>query len=111
MKRIVSIIALALFTTLAFAQKKPTKLAPKKAAVAPAPVDPPAPADSLKPSEPPPPDTPQTFTVGVTDYTFNPTNAIFGRLLHTADNHVITLAYWNQQEDSSHDEVPYYEKS
>ncbi|KQN33902.1 gliding motility protein GldN [Pedobacter sp. Leaf41] len=38
MKRIVSIIALALFTTLAYAQKKPTKLAPKKAAVAPAPV-------------------------------------------------------------------------
>lgn len=39
MKRIVSIIALALFTTLAFAQKKPTKLAPKKTAVAAAPVD------------------------------------------------------------------------
>jgi len=38
MKRIVSIIALALFTTLAFAQKKPSKLAPKKVAVAPAPV-------------------------------------------------------------------------
>src|SRR5690349_3670125 len=53
-----------------------------EAAVAPAPVDPPAPADSLMPSEPPPPDLQQTFTVGVTDYTFNPTNAIFGRLLH-----------------------------
>ena len=55
----------------------------------------------------PPP--PETFTIGVTDVTFNPTNAIFGRLLHTKDGHVITLAYWNQQESTSHDEVPYYE--
>ncbi len=53
---------------------------------------------------------PATFTVGVTDYTFNPINAIFGRLLKTPDGHVVTLAYWNQQETESHDEVPYYEK-
>ncbi|MCX3265778.1 type IX secretion system ring subunit PorN/GldN [Pedobacter agri] len=38
MKRIVSIIVLGLCTSLAFAQKKPTKLAPKKAAVTSAPV-------------------------------------------------------------------------
>ena len=55
----------------------------------------------------PPP--PETFTIGVTDVTFNSTNAIFGRLLHTKDGHVVTLAYWNQQESTSHDEVPYYE--
>ena len=55
----------------------------------------------------PPP--PETFTIGVTDVTFNPTNAIFGRLLRTKDRHVVTLAYWNQQESTSHDEVPYYE--
>ena len=55
----------------------------------------------------PPP--PETFTIGVTDVTFNPTNAVFGRLLHTKDGHVVTLAYWNQQELTSHDEVPYYE--
>jgi len=59
---------------------------------------------------PPPPPVPETFTVGVTDYTFNPTNAIFGRLLKTKDGHFVTLAYWNQQEATSHDEVPYYEK-
>ena len=29
---------------------------------------------------PPVPEVPNTFTVGVTDYTFNPINAIFGRL-------------------------------
>ena len=54
----------------------------------------------------PPP--PETFTIGVTDVTFNPTNAIFGRLLRTKDRHIVTLAYWNQQESTSHDEVPYY---
>lgn len=58
---------------------------------------------------PPPPPAPETFTVGVTDYTFNPINAIFGRLLHTPDGHVVTLSYWEQKEKVSHDEVPYYE--
>ena len=52
---------------------------------------------------------PETFTVGVTDVTFNPTNAIFGRLLHAKDGHVVTLAYWQQKENVSNDEVPYFE--
>jgi hypothetical protein len=52
----------------------------------------------------------ETFTIGVTDVTFNPTNAIFGRLLRTKNGHVVTLAYWKQQETASHDEVPYFEK-
>ena len=59
---------------------------------------------------PPPPPAPETFTVGVTDVTFNPTNAIFGRLLKTPGNHVVTLAYWQQKEDTPHDEIPYFEK-
>ena len=53
--------------------------------------------------------TPETFTVGVTDYTFNTINAIYGRLLKTPDNHVVTMAYWQQKENVSHDEIPYYE--
>lgn len=52
---------------------------------------------------------PETFTVGVTDYTFNSTNAIFGRLLKTQNGHVVTQAYWLQKEAESHDEVPYYD--
>jgi hypothetical protein len=59
---------------------------------------------------PPPPPLPETFTVGVTDMMFNPINAIFGRLLHTTDGHVVTAAYWHQLEKTSHDEVPYYER-
>lgn len=55
------------------------------------------------------PSPPETYTIGVTHVAFNPTNAIFGRLLRTADGHVVTLAYWNQKEEISNDEVPYYE--
>jgi hypothetical protein len=59
---------------------------------------------------PPPPPAPETFTVGVTDYTFNPINAIFGRLLKTKQGQIVTWAYWNQEEKVNDDEVPYYEK-
>ena len=56
------------------------------------------------------PPAPETFTLGVTDYTFNTINAIFGRMLKTPDGHFVTLAYWQQNEAVSDDEVPYYEK-
>jgi hypothetical protein len=59
---------------------------------------------------PPPPPEPETYTVGVTDMMFNSINAIFGRLLHAPDGHMVTAAYWHQQENTSHDEIPYYEK-
>ena len=52
----------------------------------------------------------ETFTIGVTDVTFNATNAIFGRLLKAPKGHVVTLAYWQQKENTPHDEIPYYEK-
>jgi hypothetical protein len=59
----------------------------------------------------PEPVAPSTFTVGVTDLRFNPTNAVFGRSLHTPDGHVVTLAYWNQQAAVSDDTMPYFENS
>ncbi len=54
---------------------------------------------------------PETFNVGVTDYTFNTINAIFGRLLNTPKGNVVTLAYWNQLDTISNDELPYYENN
>lgn len=75
-----------------------------------APIPPPKEGEPVVPPPPPPP-VPETFTVGVTDYTFNTINAIFGRMLKTPDGHFVTLAYWNQQETTSQDEIPYYEKS
>lgn len=66
-------------------------------------------AEIPPPSEHIPP-APETFTVGVTDMVFNTTNALFGRLLKTSDGHIVTVAYWQQKEEISHDEIPYYEK-
>ena len=71
----------------------------------------PKPAERAEPLPPAPlPSAPETFTVGVTDYTFNPINAIFGRILKTPEGFVVTQAYWYQKENSGKDEVPYYER-
>lgn len=51
---------------------------------------------------------PATFTVGVTDVTFNAVNAVFGRLLKAPGGHIVTLAYWKQQENVPDDEKPYF---
>jgi len=85
--------------------------APKAAPAAPAPApvegEAPAPAPaSAAPIEPP---APTTFTIGVTDLCFNATNAIFGRQLKTADGHIVSLAYWQEKESVSNDELPYFD--
>jgi hypothetical protein len=74
---------------------------PKAAAPAPTVTNADAPVDTT----PPPP---ATYTIGVTDVTFNPTNALFGRLLKTPDGRIVTLAYWQQKETVSRDDVPYF---
>lgn len=90
---------------------------PKTAPAAAAPVTPATPAAAViaaaeeqPPAAAPPPPPPETFTVGVTDVMFNPINAIFGRLLKTPDGHIVTLAYWQQKETYSRDDVPYFNK-
>jgi hypothetical protein len=83
---------------------------PPKAAPAPKPV-PVAEGEAAPQAEvPAPPPAPTTFTIGVTDVRFNPTNAVFGRLLKTKDGKIVTLAYWQQKEAIPNDEVPYYAK-
>ena len=87
--------------------------APPKVAAPPAPAaatpvgeatEDPAPA----PTPAPAPVLPTTFTIGVTDVSFNPTNAIFGRLLKTKEGNIVTLAYWQEKETIANDELPYY---
>ena len=56
------------------------------------------------------PPVPETFTVGVTDVVFNPTNAIFGKSLKAPGGHIVTLAYWQQRDAVSNDEIPYFEQ-
>ena len=53
---------------------------------------------------------PATFTVGVTDYTFNPINAIFGRALKAPGGQVVTLAYWKQEDNVSREDIPYFQQ-
>ena len=68
-------------------------------------------ADTVQTAQAPPAEPqPETFTVGVTNVTFNSINAIFGRLLKAPGGHVVTLAYWQQKETFSNDEVPYFAK-
>jgi len=80
------------------------------AATPPPKTTPPMPLAEGEQPPPPSPPAPETYIVGVTDMMFNAINAIFGRVLHTPDGHVVTQAYWYQKEKTSHDEIPYYEK-
>jgi len=91
------------FTVVVVPSPPPKAAAPAKP-VAGAAVETPAEIPAVPPA-------PQTFTIGVTDVTFNSTNAIFGRLLKLPGGHIVTLAYWQQKEIESHDEVPYFSKS
>jgi hypothetical protein len=88
--------------TVVVVKSPPPKAAPAKPA---APV---AEGEAPPPPVPEAPPAPETFTVGVTDVTFNATNAIMGRLLRTRDGKVVTLAYWLQKESVSNDEIPYF---
>ena len=51
---------------------------------------------------------PELFVLGVTDVSFNPVNAIFGRQLKTQNGCVVTQAVWNQTTHLCDEEVPYY---
>lgn len=86
--------------------------APKAAPAAPvaAPVEGEAPASApAAPAAPIAPPAPTTFTIGVTDLCFNATNAIFGRQLKTTGGHIVSLAYWQEKESVSNDELPYFD--
>jgi len=80
--------------------------APKAAPVAAAPI-----VDGVEATPAPiaEPAAPTSFTVGVTNLTFNATNAILGRSLKTKEGSVVSLAYWQQKEALSNDELPYFE--
>jgi hypothetical protein len=94
------------FEVVVVASPPPKATPPPKPA---APADPNAQVQPEPPPPPPAPPAPDTFTLGVTNLAFNPTNAIFGRLLKTKSGHIVTQAYWYQKDPISHDDIPYYE--
>jgi hypothetical protein len=55
-----------------------------------------------------PPALPETFTVGVTDLSFNPINGIFNRMLKLPNGNFVTSAYWKQQSEVSDDKKYYW---
>lgn len=82
---------------------------PPKVAAAPKP----AAAEAAEPAaeEPlPPPLSPATFTVGVTDVTFSPINAVFNRELKTFDGKVVTTDYWKQKDAVINSSKWYWQK-
>ncbi len=64
--------------------KSPPPKTPAKPAAAP-----------VEETEPAPP-SPETFTVGVTDLSFNPVSAVYNRELRTAENAIVDIFYWRQ---------------
>ena len=56
------------------------------------------------------PTPPETFTIGVTDLTFNPVNGVYNRQLNTPDGRTVTPWYWKQKETVSNDDVWYWKK-
>ncbi|RYF91777.1 MAG: hypothetical protein EOO03_00555 [Chitinophagaceae bacterium] len=96
-----SLLALNGYTVVVVASPPPKAAAVKPTAAG---------TDVEAPQQPVPSNnTNETFTIGVTDYTFNSINAIFGRQLRTQDGRVVTQAYWQQREPVSNDEIPYFE--
>jgi hypothetical protein len=80
------------------------KSPPPKAAAKPA-----APAAEGAPPPPPPPPAPETFTIGVTDVSFSPVNAIYNRELKTQEGVTVTPAYWKQEDFKSRPEKWYWQ--
>lgn len=54
------------------------------------------------------PPAPETFTVGVSDLTFNPINAVFNRTLILPNGNFVTSAYWKQKSEVSDDKKYYW---
>lgn len=79
------------------------KSPPPKAAAKPVAV-----AEGETPAEAPP--APETFTVGVTDVTFSPINAVFNRELKTPKGDVVTTDYWKQQGEAAKEDFWYWGK-
>ena len=61
-----------------------------------------APVAEGQPVETPPP-TPTTFTIGVTDFLFNPMLAVYERALKRPDGKIVSIDYWNQQSEKEGD--------
>ncbi len=58
-----------------------------------------------------PPAVPETFTVGVTDLSFSPINAVFNRELKLPNGQIVTKDYWKQRETNIREEEWYWKSN
>jgi hypothetical protein len=77
--------------TVVVAATPPPKAPPAK------PAPPVAEGETPPPPAPAPPPVPETFTVGVTDLSFDPITAIYNRQLKTTDKKFVDIYYWKQE--------------
>jgi hypothetical protein len=52
----------------------------------------------------------ETYTIGVTDLSFSPMNAIYNRELKTDEGKIVTSNYWKQSETFSKEESWYWKQ-
>ncbi len=89
--------------------------APKPAKAAPAPKPAETPEGESAPlvepiAETPAPEPVKTYTVGVTDVAFSPTNAIFNRELKNQAGQIVTPNYWYQKKPVANEGGWYWKK-
>jgi len=53
---------------------------------------------------------PETFTIGVTDVSFDPITAVFNRQLKTFDGKILSSNYWKQRPEDLQEQKWYWEK-
>ena len=53
---------------------------------------------------------PETFTVGVSDLSFNVVNAIYNRELKALDGNIVSPSYWKQSQPLAEKEAWYWKK-
>jgi hypothetical protein len=96
--------------TVIVAKSPPPKAAAKPVAKPAAAADGEAPATPPPVDEPAPPPPPDTYTVGVTNLSFSPANAVFNRNLVAFDGSVVSAGFWKQEESTSKPDEWYWKK-
>ena len=89
--------------TVQVVKSPPPKVAPPK------PAPPLAEGEVAPPPPPAPPAPPETFTVGVTDLSFNPISAVYNKELQTPGKQFVDVKYWKQELDAPSTQKWYWE--
>ena len=89
--------------TVQIVKSPPPKVAPPKPAA-------PLVEGEVAPPPPAPPTPPETFTVGVTDLSFNPISAVYNKELQTPGKQFVDVKYWKQEAEAPSTQKWYWEK-